>query len=86
MINKKIKSLINVPSRPVIIRSNDKDFTNLYKFLARAAVPFLFRYSLHILKHDPSKLSLLFASLILSLKSSSSPFMMLQNAIFTEWH
>ena len=47
-------SLINVPSCPVMIQSAGKDFTNLRKFLARAAVPFLFRSSLPLFRHDLS--------------------------------
>ena len=46
--------LINVPSRPVIIQSNGKDLTDLHKFLARAAILFLFRCSLPPFRHDPS--------------------------------
>ena len=45
-------SLINAPLRPVIIQSTGKDLTNLYNFLARAAVLFLF--SLPLFRHDPS--------------------------------
>ena len=47
-------SVINAPSRPGIIQTTGKDLTNLQKFLARAAVPFLFRCSLPLFRHDPS--------------------------------
>ena len=47
-------SYINAPSRPVLIQNNGKDVTNLHKFLARAAAPFLFRCSLSLLRHEPS--------------------------------
>ena len=47
-------SVINAPSRPAIIQSTGKDLTNLSKFLARAAIPFLFRCSLPLFRHDPS--------------------------------
>ena len=47
-------SLINTPSSPVIIQSTGKDLTNLHKFLAIAAIPFLFRGSLPLFRHDPS--------------------------------
>ena len=49
-----ISSLANAPSRPVIIQFTGKELTNLHKFLARAAVPFLFRSSLPLFRHDPS--------------------------------
>ena len=49
-----ISSVINAPSCLVIIQSTGKDLTNLHKFLARAAGPFLFRCSLPLFKHDPS--------------------------------
>ena len=47
-------SVINARLRPVIIQSTDKDLTNLQKFLARTAVPFLFRCSLPLFRHHPS--------------------------------
>ena len=42
------------PLRSVILQSTGKDLTNLQKFLARAAVPFLFRCSLPLFRHDSS--------------------------------
>ena len=36
------------------IQANGKNFTNLHKFLARAAVSFLFRSSFPLFRHDPS--------------------------------
>ena len=47
-------SVINAPSRSVIIQSTGKALTNLQNFLARAAIPFLFRCSLPLFRHDPS--------------------------------
>ena len=91
--------VINAPSHLVIIQSTGKDLTNLQKFIGRAAVSFLFRCSLPLFRRDPSIfelsiksipaelqqfLKLVLTSLILSLKSSSSRFIILENAVFTE--
>ena len=90
---------MNIP-RLAVIQPNGKYLTKLHKFLARAVVPFIFRCSLPLFRYDASifelpiksisvksqyLLSLLLTSLTLSLKSSSSKFIMHQNATFMQW-
>ena len=58
-LSKKLtSSLITAHSRPVIIQSNGKDFTNIHRFLARVAVPFLFRCCLPLFRHGPTMFEL----------------------------